>query len=163
SEAISDPELDVRAIALVGAALAHLHAQTPDKLVCLTREAEATTLCSLSANLSCILPHLAVRLGQLTRRLGSDLLQAQQLTDSIHGDFGPKQVLLGDNTVPILDLDRAVSGDPALDLGLFIAYLERASLDGTLAADRLAALSEAFIDGYCSVTRRPIPAHVPLY
>jgi len=163
SEAISDPELELPAMLMVGAALAHLHAQEPEGLVCLTREHETATLSSLFANLRFVCPHVASRFGQLFRRLASDLQQSPPVNQPIHGDFCAKQVLLGDNTVAILDFDRSVRSDPAADLGLFIAHLERDALYGTLRASGVERLREALLEGYRAATRRPVPVRVPLY
>jgi tRNA A-37 threonylcarbamoyl transferase component Bud32 len=163
SEAISDPGLEIETLITVGAALAQLHIQKPEGLPCLTREVETSTLFALSANLQFLCPQLAVRLHQLIRQLATDLVHAPPVHDPIHGDFCAKQVLLGDNAAAILDLDRSVRGDPALDLGLFIAHLECEALNSALPANRLEPLIEALLEGYRSVTRRPIPVRVPLY
>ena len=81
----------------------------------------------------------------------------------VHGDFNDKQILLSENAVTILDLDEAMAGDPVYDLGLFIAHLERYALVGDLGPGQVERLSEALLDGYGQVTRKPLPAHVELY
>jgi aminoglycoside phosphotransferase (APT) family kinase protein len=80
-----------------------------------------------------------------------------------HGDFYAKQVLLADDSVAILDLDEAVRGDPAADLGNFVAHLERDALRGTLPSSRVELLQNALLEGYRVATHRPIPARTELY
>ena len=163
SELVLDPAMDLEAMARTGAALAELHSQQPAGLDRLTRRAEGATLLSLSANLGFVLPHLSGRFDGLARRLADSLAEESPVYQPIHGDFYAKQVLLGENTVAFLDLDRAAYGDPAADLGLFVAHLEREALWGTLTAGRLEALRDALLEGYREATRRPIPSRLELY
>ena len=163
SEAVSDPDPDFGALTSVGAALAHLHAQDATGLAPLQRDVEAATLLGLSANLGSICPHLAERLDRLVRRLAGELMRAPRLNRAIHGDFSAGQVLIAGDGVAILDFDRAARGDPAADIGLFIAHLERKALCCALPANRVGPLRQAFLEGYGSVTRRRLPARVPLY
>ena len=162
SESILDPEMDREAMGRTGAALAELHSQRPRGLDRLTRRAEGATLLSLSANLGFVLPHLSGRFDRLARRLANSLAAESAVGEPIHGDFYAKQVLLGEDTVALLDLDRAAYGDPAADLGLFAAHLEREALRGTLTAGRLEALRDALLEGYRRAGR-PIPSRLPLY
>jgi len=163
SQLVLDPEMDLEAMARTGAALAELHSQQPAGLERLTRRAEGATLLSLSANLGFVLPHLSGRFDGLARRLADSLAEESPVYQPIHGDFYAKQVLLGENTVAFLDLDRAAYGDPAADLGRFVAHLEREALWGTLTAGRLEALRDALLEGYREATRRPIPSRLELY
>ena len=163
SEAISDPELDFNSVATAGAALAALHAQDPDGLPCRMRSAEAAALRGEATWLGCVFPPLAGRAADLTRRLAARLTQESPLDRPIHGDFHARQVLLGDGTATILDLDQAVRGDPAADLGNFVAHLEREVVRGNLPPNRVEPLRESLLDGYRAATRRPLPARVELY
>ena len=43
----------------------------------------------------------------------------------LHGDFGPSNLLWRDGTIVALDFDKCAHGDPALDLGNFLAQLRR--------------------------------------
>jgi aminoglycoside phosphotransferase (APT) family kinase protein len=61
------------------------------------------------------------------------LQQVNQLLDSlpqakdcvIHGEYKPNQLLLDDGSVAVVDLDRACLGDPAIDVGNFMAVLRK--------------------------------------
>ena len=163
SEAVADPESDAGVLETVGAALALVHLQEPTDLAPLKRREEAATLFSLSANLGVLCPHLAARFDHVVGTLGTQLLQAPPVYRPIHGDFSAKQVVLGNGDAAILDFDRAARGDPAQDLGNFIASLEQAAVAGALPVGRRDLFGEALLAGYRAVSRGPIPPRVPLY
>jgi aminoglycoside phosphotransferase (APT) family kinase protein len=163
SDALSDPNLDLAAVRRVGVALAEGHSQPVAKLAPLTREAEASTLLSVAAGLSFLCPHLAGRIQGLARKLAGMLMQEPPLYSPIHGDFYAKQVLLDGESVVILDFDAASAGDPAADLGLFTAHLERGALRRSVPLGQVAPLSHALLEGYASATRHSPSERVGLY
>ncbi|MDP8940574.1 MAG: aminoglycoside phosphotransferase family protein [Actinomycetota bacterium] len=69
---------------------------------------------------------------ELARDLADYLLQAPPNGTPIHGGFDAGQVLLSSDSIVLLDLDRAVKGDPAEDIGTFVAQLERGIICGEL-------------------------------
>jgi aminoglycoside phosphotransferase (APT) family kinase protein len=163
SEAMLESELELEAVVMVGAALAEFHTQNPNGLTFLTRAAEAETLLTVAAGLGVVCPHLATRAHDLARRLAARIVDEPRVNGPIHGDFYAKQVLLTDDAVAILDLDRATAGDPAADLGNFIAHLKRDALRGHLAPNRVEPLREALLEGYRAATPHSLPARIELY
>src|SRR5437867_3242081 len=152
------------AAALVGTALAALHAQPADGLPRLARAEEARQLCARAEELAHTFPPLAERAAVLARRLATRLRDAPTAEHAIHGDFYAKQVLLDGRRVGIIDLDQAARGDPACDLGRFTAHLERASLPDGRPALHVADLTRAFLEGYHpAAAGRPAPERVDLY
>ncbi len=100
------------------------------------------------ADLAARLPGEARRIEQVGQRLAA-LLPA--LFDgspavTVHGDFHPGQVVLGDGPPLVADFDRAGAGHPATDLGSMLAYLAEAGDVGPW--------GEAFLDGYAKVAPR---------
>jgi len=150
------------AAALAGTALAALHAQPADGLPRLARAEEAPQLCARAEELAHTFPPLAERAAVLARRLATHLRDAPTAEHAIHGDFHANQVLLDGGRVGI-DLDQAANGDPAFDLGRFVAHLERAALRNGLPARHVVDLTRAFLDGYQAATGRPAPERVGLY
>lgn len=154
-EAIRQPQFNYDAITLTGAALAEVHAQNPKNLNVLSRNTEAQSLLSIAADLSFIYPPIADLAQNLARQFTEKLLSLPQLTFPIHGDFNAEQVLLGENSVTVIDFDRAVRSDPAADLGSFIARLEHEKLRDRLSSYRLERIKAAFLQSYqASVDRR---------
>lgn len=162
-EAILDSEVKLHKVAIVGAGLAELHAQEPQGLKTLGREEEAGSLAEVAKGVGIISPHLAGRAHEIARRLTDYLVDAPLMGRPIHGDFDAGQVLLGEDAITLLDLDRTVRGDPAEDLGMFIAHLERGVLHGGMSADRAESLREALLDGYRISTHRPTPERIEAY
>ena len=70
----------------------------------------------------------------------------------IHGDYNAGQILLDDDSVAIVDLDRASLGDPAIDVGNFLAQFPKDAL--RTGDDRLRDLGEPFLAEYLTRTER---------
>ena len=162
-ERCAGPEWDRAAVTATGAALAMLHEQDGAALCCWTREGEAKDLLSLAAEIGFICPQLARRATELARCLALKLSREPAVRCAVHGDFSANQVLVSDGSVAIVDLDWAGHGDPADDLGNFLAQAERNALRGELPRERVASLRAALLDGYSQGTHQPAPARVGLY
>ena len=76
----------------------------------------------------------------------------------IHRDFYPDQVLIDNGRVWLLDLDLYANGDPAIDLGNFLAHLDEFALRQGWGCPALMRQAEAFLAGYVSL--RALPANV---
>jgi Ser/Thr protein kinase RdoA (MazF antagonist) len=163
SEAITDSELDPQVLFQVGGILAELHAREPEGLVNLTRQDEVDLLQAEARALGFTCPHLATRVEAIVQKLGAMLLREAPQHRPIHGDFNASQVLLSGDKVAILDLDAATRGDPAIDIGNFIAHLERDVLRGKLAPDRVDALRGRLAAGYCSGREMISPERIDLH
>ena len=70
---------------------------------------------------------------------------------------------MSQENVSIIDLDWACSGDPADDLGNFLAQAERLALRGELSRDRPGLLKESLLKGYALATGGSLPHRVELY
>jgi thiamine kinase-like enzyme len=69
----------------------------------------------------------------------------------IHGEYKPNQLLLEAGRVMLVDLDRACTGDPALDVGNFVATLKKEwLLEGH---SHLLGLDTIFLEHYLSQSR----------
>jgi aminoglycoside phosphotransferase len=159
--ALAAPGLQLGAVENVGAALAELHAQDPEELPHLTRQEEANALLAVVSEVGFTCPHLAGVVHELAGELTTRLLREPPVGAPIHGDFYDEQVLISGDHVAILDLDRAVRGDPAADLGAFLAHLERDTLHAGLPPERVEALRMHLLEGYGSAT--PLPERIDLY
>ncbi len=95
-------------------------------------------------------PHWTTRLARLLQacdQLGTDVAEAR--TCGIHRDFYPDQVIVDGERLHLVDFDLYCAGDPALDIGNFLAHLTEQSLrtngDPDALADREAALEDQFV------------------
>jgi hypothetical protein len=162
-EAVCDHDANTPALCSTGLALARLHAQEPTGLPCLTRREEEAAFLANAADIRFLCPRLAGRLNRLVPRIACGLRGGPRPERATHGDFHAHQVILADGGVAILDFDRARRGDPAADLGMFIAHLEHKAQRGALPARRVEHLAAAFLDGYRAATGAAEPARLPLY
>lgn len=156
-------DFDERTLVSVGTALAQLHRRQPDGLPSLTRETEAITLLQVAAKVAFIRPPLARRSHELAGRLAACISRAREGRTPIHGDFYAEQLLVAGNQVAVIDLDQAARGDPALDLGLFIAHLECDVLHDRLARGRLNPLRAALLEGYRDACDGVLPSGIEFY
>lgn len=135
------------------AALAILHSLRPrvDEVRSLASELERVR--KRVGRLQLVAPLLAGHMSALLDRIVSAAREAGSETPSlVHGDFKPSQLLLDETRVAVLDLDRVCRGDPALDVGNFMAqFRKEARLTGR---DALRRLARPFLDEY----RRRVPA-----
>jgi aminoglycoside phosphotransferase (APT) family kinase protein len=75
----------------------------------------------------------------------------------VHGDFSPKNVLLGLDGLWIIDLEVAHVGDPAFDLAFMISHLVLKSIHRPGDADAYRACGIAFSAGYRNVASATAP------
>jgi streptomycin 6-kinase len=147
----------------VGRALAALHRQEPPGVPGLTRQAEAHQLASVAEAVGVLCPALAARALRAAATLGGALLDLPREERPLHGDFYAAQVLLAQQRVVLLDLDSMVRGDPALDVGNFIAHLILENLRGALSARRVATATESLVTGYRRYNPSCPPDRISLY
>ncbi len=155
-EAMACSEVPESSFRAIGAALAKLHTQKPNRLRQLaTAQDFARTLVDGAEALAEIAPNLGSRAKRLAVRIGEKLASRHwRARRAIHGDFSADQVILcddpgsDDSDVAIIDFDRAGKGEPRLDLGMFRARLEYDVIMGVLGADRVSACCEPMLDEY---------------
>lgn len=140
---------DAKAFARTGHALARLHDCDIDVRRDWHLPDETKVLTKALGGLADDLPQHAATLGELVRRarrVMAALPGAQ--TALLHRDFYPDQVLVPDERIILLDLDLLAMGDPAIDLGNFIAHLHEDALRQKLPLDAFDADVHAFLSAY---------------
>jgi hypothetical protein len=81
----------------------------------------------------------------------------------VHGDFSPKNILVGDPGLWIIDFEVAHLGDPAFDMAFMLTHLFLKSIAIPQERDRLLACAERFDGAYragVSTSAAPAPAYV---
>jgi aminoglycoside phosphotransferase (APT) family kinase protein len=162
ADALADPMLDPAAVQAVGAALAGFHAARGVHVPRRTPGDLAKVLPPIAAWLAIVDPALGTRSARLSGLLLDRLPRAPVSWCPVHGDFYAKQVILADGSVGLIDFDEAYRGDPASDLGLFIAHLERDGICGTIDPRQVKPLEGALLEGYRSAAGA-VPRRVGLY
>ena len=141
-----------------GEALAHLHRQPPPRHL-RARSLETEHLTSTANALGSLQPALADRAQNLARDLAMRIAVQPRRERLVHGDFHSGQVLLTGGVPAMIDFDEAALGDPAGDLGSFLAHLECNEISGRLPQRRRSAVAAALLEGYAGAASLP-PEHV---
>jgi hypothetical protein len=156
-EEVSDPSLHrlfestgfASGCANAAHALSKLHSSLIQDLPVHTVEEEKELLRGLVARLMEIYPQIAE---QLKTHLFLVEHHAPEQSDKanvpIHRDFYDKQVLVGLERTTLLDVDTISLGDPALDVGNFLAHLYLRANQAPSLASRAIAGHQAFTDAY---------------
>ncbi len=151
------------AVELTGAALAELHSQTPTTLAHQSPAEEIFRLSAQATTIAHLSPAAGKHAEQVVRQIASGLKKIPTETTALHGDFYDHQVLYSDGAPVILDLDEAIFGHPARDLGLFIAHLERDRLHDRLSPDEVDLFADALVQGYQLTRPAPSSRAIRLY
>ena len=162
-ELIINPEFELGIMKNVGAALCELHKQDPQVLGSCSIEDEISKLLALSQIMGFMCPNLAIRTDQLAQKLIERLIRLPEKNLPIHGDFYAKQVIVNQNQISFIDFDSAVRGNPAADLGNFIAHLIRYQLRNELCPDRVGPMAETLLDGYLSANKGELYSELNLF
>ncbi len=151
------PQVDATMSARVGAQLAALH-ETPSKKGIRHAHIERRPR-EVAEMLGLVEPRWQPTLAHLVDALrASARALAMAPTVTLHGDLHPRNILVDDGRVALIDLDTARLGPAAIDLGSWIAdALYRAVLDGLKPAT-VAPAWRAFIAAYGEASGRAAPA-----
>lgn len=146
-DVLARPEA-LAAIRLVGRALAELHAQSSPGVPGRDASGRIRELRELTDTLAVLCPGVGARAARVAGRVGARLSDEGVAATWIHGDLYDKQVLIDRDRVGIIDLDRAGSGDPRVDVGLLLAHLDRDVLMGRRGAGQCAEIEGELLDSY---------------
>ena len=116
--------------AMAGRTLAQLHTAPTDPAVPVVElgPREAGRVRERAARLASWQPALAARLADLAGTLAEQLDESRAPGRAfVHGAYKPSQLVLTRDGAYAIDFDAACLGDPAADLGCFLAYLRPAA------------------------------------
>lgn len=88
----------------------------------------------------------APELGERLRGLAQQL--SVRRTCLVHGDFSPKNVLVGDQGLWVIDLEVAHRGDPAFDVAFMLCHLVLKSVHLSAKRGEIDMCAAAFVDAY---------------
>lgn len=96
-------------------------------------------------------PALSDRIGEYIERL----LATRRCL--VHGDYSPKNVLVGDEGLWVIDWEIVHRGDPAFDVAFLLNHLALKTIHRREAASAYEACAQSFLDAYDDL---PDPAYV---
>lgn len=126
-------------------------------------EVQLDRLDALADLLGVLLPHLDDRAKTVAQKLARWLDQQTPVSQPVHGDFYDKQVIVDNGKVKLIDLDTACLGNPLLDLGSYIAHLERLRGNHALSANDLETQKNTLISAYERLTGQFRADHLNQY
>lgn len=147
----------------VGQALAALHAQPPGDLSPSPPIDDADAVIAAAAGVGALVPESSSMVARLGVALARRLDAGSVAMTPRHGDFSPDQVIIGASRIAFIDFDRSGVGDPATDLGQFVATLELDALRGLAGAGALEARTATLLDGYRSAGGQAASERVALH
>jgi len=144
-----------RDVARLGAALAAFHALEPPDPGPFTRFA-ADRLIEARRLVVCVRPDVGDLADALVRDLSARQPDDRDEPVCLHGDVHPKNAIVTDRSVALIDVEDLAAGPAAADLGSFLAALVYLRRGGRITNDAYEEITRAFLNGYASV--RPLPA-----
>jgi aminoglycoside phosphotransferase len=141
----------------LGAALAHLHRLEAPPLAPPFERLEPTELRRAASLIAALRPDCSGAARELADRLITERPQAATAV-CLHGDVHPKNALVGDAGLALVDLDQVALGPAAADIGGILAGLRYRRLIGELSAAAEDTLAQAVLDGYAAAGGRLDPA-----
>jgi aminoglycoside phosphotransferase len=149
----------VQDAARLGAALGAFHDLTPTDAPDFTRFAP-DRLAEARRLVACVRPDVWGPADALVRELISRQPEANEAPVCLHGDVHPKNAIVTDRGVALIDVEDLAIGPAAADLGSFLASLLYLRCGGRFDDGTHEAVARAFLRGYRSM--RPLPASAAL-
>ena len=132
--------------------LAEIHASDCDGLTHPDAGVQLDRLDALAVQLGVLLPHLHERAKTVAQKLARWLDEQSPVKQPVHGDFYDKQAIVNNGKVKLIDLDAACLGNPLLDLGSYIAHLERQACNQALSATEVETQKNTLTSAYEQLT-----------
>jgi len=134
-----------------GRILRKLHSLDTSGEVIHTAADELSGLRRLANAVCSVFPEIAVEVARVIASLDADLPRTTDFLPAvIHRDFFDKQVLYCQQRTCLLDWTPGAAGDPALDVGNFLAHQRLRALQHPESAPLIEAGYSSFADGYMS-------------
>jgi streptomycin 6-kinase len=134
---------DVAALALAGRAAAALHALRPAAPPRSVHDHVAELMRPHPAALAAAVPALSARIEAVLAGLERAVAAHSAPTAPLHRDLHPRQIIVDGGRAWLVDWDLTAAGDPALDVGNLLAWLET-----HLSQEEAGACRERFLAGY---------------
>ncbi len=153
-----EPEELERGFNYLGRALASFHAMPIGAGLPRFTRLDARHLQEAAGIIGLVRPDVAVLAQELCDSLCGAASGISDRSVYLHGDVHPKNGILRDQGVVMIDLDQAGSGPAAADLGSLLAALRYEVVTGSLSEISESRLIRAFLSGYSVGNELPHPA-----
>jgi aminoglycoside phosphotransferase len=141
-------------LCFLGAALASLHALPLPVCVSRFKRLDIDRLQHAAHIIGLARPDVARLARELSHQLGAQRKASSDIA-CLHGDVHPKNGILTDNGLALVDLDQVAAGPAAADLGSMLGGLRYQRCIGAISAATETELAGAFLSGYERVHALP--------
>ncbi|MFV1980631.1 MAG: phosphotransferase, partial [Rhodothermia bacterium] len=148
AEAIREPDFELSQMDSIAATLSEVHAQPARGLPTVLPVQTIRELEAASTSIRAVAPGLQAKFDRLVAAVSEQIMGVPMELSFIHGDFYAKQILLNDGEAILIDFDEAAIGNRHLDLGNFVAHLQRDYLRGQISQEQVAERQFRFLDSY---------------
>ncbi len=148
----NDGKLTSSELATVAESLVELHSSGRGGLLPLKPAEQAGRLSSLSEQVGILLPHLRTRAERVAHQLTKWRAGLTPVKQPVHGDFYDKQAIVCEGKVRLIDLDAVRLDDPLLDLGSYIAHLERPADSSGMSKNDIGMQKETLLKRYTELS-----------
>ncbi len=148
----NDGKLDLSDFTAVADSLVEFHGSGRGGLSPLKPGEQNQRLSALAEQAGFLLPHLYQRAKRVAQQLAQWLDSQVPVRQPVHGDFYDKQVIVSAGNVRLIDLDAARLDNPLLDLGSYIAHLERQVSNHAMAVTDAETQIGIFVSSYEKLT-----------
>lgn len=144
----NEGELTASDLMATARSLAEFHASGSSGLSRTGREALSLRLNAIAEQTGILMPRLKNPAIAMAHRLADWAHSESPPMTPVHGDFYDKQAVVDDGTVRLIDLDSACLGDPVMDLGSYVAHLERLAINRGISAVDVETQKETLVGAY---------------
>jgi len=142
------PQQLTEVIGLAAAALASLHRLRFKSQEVQSLQTRVKEFRKRAASFHLIVPLLAQQADTLLRQIRRLGARSTTVAPSfLHGDFSPSQLLMDKGRIAVVDFDSVCLGDPAIDVGKFMAKLHYSAV-ASRAGDEFRQLATYFLSEY---------------
>jgi hypothetical protein len=162
---LCSPMVNFDQLKMAGQALATLHSQEVWGLKHSTGEKEIHLLKENARQLAELNPEILPNLKILMSNIGKRLINGPQWIRPCHGNFSSRKLLFDNDSdkINILGFDKAIFGDPAMDIGLFFAHLDKDVIDRKLSSADAESCKNIFLEGYKKILNSPSSIRLETY
>lgn len=160
---LQDKDKTLRGYRQLGAALATLHGLSIPEGLPSFRRLELKRIRQAARIIGQARPDVRKEALELAEKLTALRDFKSERVVCLHGDVHPKNGIQTQDGLTLIDMDQAAVGDPAADIGSFLASLSYNHLTGVLSHARAQRLAEAFLSGYADAGSLPAETSLSWY
>jgi aminoglycoside phosphotransferase (APT) family kinase protein len=162
-DATREPAEAERLVSVAAQALARLHGVEFQHPRIKTLDTEINRLLADNESIRLLAPDFADEIETLVRRAAAASASnpMRQAPSFVHGGYKPTQLLVHEEEATLVDFDGSCAGDPAMDLGRFMAKLRDDALD--IGRGHLSYLADYFLEEYEKSSVREVSSRARIF